>query len=365
MRPLHVRRLGLLEYEDGLRAQRLLVEARAAGTVPDTLLLLEHPRVVTLGRGAQPANVLWSRDLLLARGFDVFETDRGGDVTYHGPGQLVGYPILDLKPDRKDVRKYVASVEEVMIRTAADFGVESARTSGRIGTWTKAGKLGAIGVHISRWITSHGFALNVSTDLRDFGVIVPCGISDAGVTSLQMLLGTAPPMAEVEERAIANAAAVWEAEAFEVPPELATVSVVVLRGSEVLLARRTPDRGGFWQILTGRREPGEPAHAAAARELYEETGFAPALDEVRDLDYVHSFALDPKVMRREGPPGFARETAFAVRVPEGSEVRLDPGEHDAHEWVGLEEALRRLPFAGLRRAVQLAAEPAAAHPATC
>src|SRR3954470_14254523 len=244
MRDLHVRRLGLLEYEDGLRAQRLLVEARVAGTVPDTLLVLEHPRVVTLGRGAEAGNILWSRQMLQDRGFEVFETDRGGDVTYHGPGQLVGYPILDLKPDRKDVRKYVASVEEVMIRMAADFGIGSGRMAGRIGTWTKAGKLGAIGVHISRWITSHGFAFNVSTDLRDFEAIVPCGISDAGVTSLEMLLGTAPPMAEVEERAIANSSAVWEAEAFEVPPELETVSIVVPRGDRALLARRIADRGG-------------------------------------------------------------------------------------------------------------------------
>ena len=354
MRALHVRRLGLVEYEDGLRAQRLLVEARAAGSIPDTLLLLEHPRVVTLGRGAQPSNVLWPPETLRERGFELFETDRGGDVTYHGPGQLVGYPILDLKPDRKDVRKYVASVEEVLIRTAADFGIESRREQGRIGIWTRAGKLGAIGVHISRWITSHGFAFNVSTDLSDFGAIVPCGISDAGVTSLQMLLGRAPPMQEVEERAIASASAVWEAEAFEVQPELETVSIVVLRGRKVLLARRTPERGGFWQILTGRRESGEPAHAAAARELYEETGLAPALEEVRDLGYVHSFALDPAVVHREGPPRFAHETAFAVRVPESSEVRLDPLEHDAHEWVEIDEALRRLPFAGLRRAVQLA-----------
>src|SRR5207248_5911159 len=165
MRELHVRRLGLVEYEDGLSAQRLLVAARAAGLVPDTLLLLEHPRVITLGRGGKPANVLWTVEQLRARGFELFETDRGGDVTYHGPGQLVGYPILDLKPDRKDVRKYVASVEEILIRTAADFGIQSARVQGRIGIRTRAGKLGAVGVHISRWITSHGFAFNVSTDL--------------------------------------------------------------------------------------------------------------------------------------------------------------------------------------------------------
>src|SRR6266850_4832380 len=141
MRELHVRRLGLVEYEDGLSAQRLLVEARAAGLVPDTLLLLEHPRVVTLGRGAKPGNVLWTPEQLRAGGFEVFETDRGGDVTYHGPGQLVGYPILDLKPDRKDVRKYVRSVEDLMIRLAKDHGIRCERVEGRAGVWVpEAGK---------------------------------------------------------------------------------------------------------------------------------------------------------------------------------------------------------------------------------
>src|SRR5207302_5336762 len=141
MRELHVRRLGLVEYEDGLAAQRLLVEARAAGLVPDTLLLLEHPRVVTLGRGAKLHNVLWTPDELRARGFELFETDRGGDVTYHGPGQLVGYPILDLKPDRKDVRKYVASVEVMMIRTAAAFGVRAKRVVGLVAIVASVGKV--------------------------------------------------------------------------------------------------------------------------------------------------------------------------------------------------------------------------------
>src|SRR5205807_1985105 len=208
VRTLHVRRLGLVEYADGLAMQKLLVEARARDEVPDTLLLLEHPRVITLGRGAKAHNILWTAEQLAQKGYEVHETDRGGDVTYHGPGQLVGYPILDLKPDRKDVRKYVASVEEVLIRTAADFGVRAERVPGRIGIWTAAGKVGAIGVHLSRWLTSHGFAFNVTTDLDDFAAIVPCGISDAGVTSLQMLLGErAPSFAQVEERAAANAAA--------------------------------------------------------------------------------------------------------------------------------------------------------------
>src|SRR3954469_23778459 len=185
--------------------QKLLVESRAEGLVPDTLLLLEHPRVITLGRGAKADNILWPRDTLRERGFELFETDRGGDVTYHGPGQIVGYPILDLKPDRKDVRKYVGSLEELMIRVAGGYGINAERVAGRTGIWTPSGKLGAIGVHLSRWITTHGFAFNVRTNLNDFGAIVPCGIADAGVTSLEMLLGRAPPVAEVEDRFVEHA----------------------------------------------------------------------------------------------------------------------------------------------------------------
>src|SRR3954468_8521000 len=180
--------------------QKLLVESRAQGLVPDTLLLLEHPRVITLGRGAKAGNILWPSDVLAARGIDVYETDSGGVVTYHGPGQVVGYPILDLKPDRKDVRKYVASVEELMIRVAAEYGISAERVAGRTGVWTAAGKLGAIGVHISRWITSHGVAFNVHTNLDDFAAIVPCGIQGAGVASLESLVkDEVPSLHEVED----------------------------------------------------------------------------------------------------------------------------------------------------------------------
>ncbi|HEY2031977.1 MAG TPA: lipoyl(octanoyl) transferase LipB [Myxococcales bacterium] len=347
MRTLHVRRLGLVEYEDGLALQTLTAEARNKDLIPDTLLLLEHPRVITLGRGAKEANLLGTRDELRGRGYEIFETDRGGDVTYHGPGQIVGYPILDLKPDRKDVRRYVTSIEELMIRVAADYGVSAVRVAGRTGIWTPEGKLGAIGVHLSRWITTHGFAFNVRTDLRDFSAIVPCGIADAGVTSLEMLLGSAPPIAEVEERFIAHAAALWECDASVVEPMLRTVSATLLdEDGRVLLMQRTPARGGFWQILTGRIEPGESELMTVAREIHEETGFSPQLAEIRPLDYVHSFALMDRI-----PPFVLRETAFAARV--SGDVRLSD-EHVAHRWVTAEEALRLLPFAGLRRAVTLA-----------
>ncbi len=375
MRELHVRRLGLVEYEDGLAAQKAVFDARAAGLVPDTLLLLEHPRVITLGRGAHRTNLLWSAAQLEERGFSLFETNRGGDVTYHGPGQLVGYPILDLKPDRKDVRKYVASVEELMMRVSADFGVHAGRVPGRTGIWVSppepaagrerdpasgreqspAVKLGAIGVHISRWITSHGFAFNVTTDLRDFDAIVPCGIADAGVVSLKALLGRAPE--GVEDRFVERAGEVWESQVSEVPCELRTVSVAITDGrGRLLLLRRTPARGGFWQILTGRCELGESPLQTAAREIFEETGFAPALGELRDLEYTHAFALQiPGASEMMAAPRFARETAFALRVAADAAPRLSD-EHDAFRWFPLDEALPLLPFAGLRRAARLAAD---------
>jgi len=202
---LDVRRLGRVEYGEALGLQRTLVEARRSGKIGDTLLLLEHPPVITLGarsRGAR-TNVVASGDALQAAGVAVHETGRGGDVTYHGPGQLVGYPILDLRPDRQDVHQYVRDLEEVLIRAIARFGVEGVRVPGLSGVWVGAegreAKVAAIGVRVSRWITSHGFALNVTTDLTHFQLIVPCGIADRGVTSLEHLTGHAVPLADAED----------------------------------------------------------------------------------------------------------------------------------------------------------------------
>ena len=199
---MEVRRLGRVGYADGLALQRALVEDRRAGRVDDLLLLLEHPHVLTLGvRGDRGrSHILVPQDLLDSRGVEVHETGRGGDITYHGPGQIVGYPILDLRPDRCDVHRYVRDLEEVLIRVAADFGVTASRVEGLTGVWVGRNKLAAIGVRIARWITSHGFALNVSTDLDYFNLIVPCGIADRGVTSLARLLGRPIDRVSVEDR---------------------------------------------------------------------------------------------------------------------------------------------------------------------
>jgi len=187
-------------YTEALALQRSLVEERRAGRIGDTLLLLEHPHVLTLGvRGdGGRSHVLATDEALASRGIEIHETGRGGDITYHGPGQIVGYPIVNLNPDRRDVHRYVRDLETVLIRTAADYGVEAGRIEGLTGVWVGDEKLAAIGVRIARWITSHGFALNVSTDLDQFNLIVPCGIADRGVTSLARLLGRPIDMAEVE-----------------------------------------------------------------------------------------------------------------------------------------------------------------------
>ena len=207
-RAFDVRRMGRVGYGEALDLQARLVDERRRGDIGDTLLLLEHPPVITLGvktRG-KPANIVASPEALAAEGVSVFETGRGGDITYHGPGQLVGYPVLDLRPDRCDVHEYVRDLEEALIVAIREFGIEGGRVAGRTGVWVgpegREEKIAAIGVRISRWITSHGFALNVSTDLRHFRLIVPCGIADRGVTSVERVLGRSVPMADVEDAVV-------------------------------------------------------------------------------------------------------------------------------------------------------------------
>jgi lipoyl(octanoyl) transferase len=199
--PFDIRHLGLVDYQAGLELQKDLVDQRKQGLIPDQLLLLEHPPVITLGarNHNSRSNILETPESLALKGVALFETGRGGDVTYHGPGQLVGYPIIELPKERRDVHRYVRDLEEVLIQSVAEFGIAAERIPGLTGIWVGQEKLAAIGVRISRWVTSHGFALNVSTDLANFGLIVPCGIADKGVTSMERLLGRGVPMAEVAE----------------------------------------------------------------------------------------------------------------------------------------------------------------------
>jgi lipoyl(octanoyl) transferase len=213
-RRLVVRRAGLVPYAEALALQRQLVEERRAEHIDDVLLLVQHPHVLTLGVKGDGgrSHVLASSQLLADRGMEIHEAGRGGDITYHGPGQLVGYPIIDLRPDRCDVHRYVRDLEEVLIRTVGDCGVDAGRVEGLTGVWTgpgRAAKLAAIGVRISRWITSHGFALNVTTDLGFFDLIVPCGIADRTVTSLKQL-GWHGRMDEVEDLVTRHFATVFD-----------------------------------------------------------------------------------------------------------------------------------------------------------
>lgn len=199
--------LGLIGYAEAWALQKRIVAARKAGAIEDVLLLCEHPHVITQGRNGKRENLLASDHVLRQKGVEFHATNRGGDITYHGPGQIVGYPILNLAAIRRDVVWYVRMLEEAMIRATVEFGIAAARVPGKTGIWVQIGateeKLAAIGVHLSRWVTSHGFAYNVSTDLRYFDLIVPCGIADRKPTSLEKLLGHSVKRNEVAPR-IAN-----------------------------------------------------------------------------------------------------------------------------------------------------------------
>jgi len=206
-RKLLVQRLGLVDYESALRIQKETELAVKSGIQPDTLLLLEHPHTLTIGRRGDNSSILLDREQLRARNVTLFETNRGGKVTYHGLGQVVGYPIVNLSPDREDVHRYVRDLEEVLIRTMSDFGIHAFRIEGLTGVHTERGKVAAIGVHIARWVTTHGFALNVNTDLSYFDLIIAC--EGEPVTSMEVLLGRETELSAVEDRIVGHFADVF------------------------------------------------------------------------------------------------------------------------------------------------------------
>ena len=357
-RPAQLRRFGMVLYPAGLRMQQALAREVGEKDLPDQLIILEHDPVFTLGRNATPADIHMSEDFLASQGVSVHRTDRGGEVTYHGPGQIVAYPICNLRGGREDVGRLVRGLEEAMIRTAADFGVVADRLPGAPGIWvdTPRGpeKLGAIGLHLSRWISTHGIAFNVRPNLDHFRWITPCGFTDKGVCSLASLLGDgAPTMEEAADFLQGHLIHFLALDLQPVQPPTRSVSALTWRrgvaGPEILMMLRVPEHGFWWQSVTGMMEPGETPEETAHRELQEETGLRGSL---RSLDFAHTFWVDPAILGfPEGEPRFNTELCFAMEVSRDAEVVLAPDEHTEYLWCSLDEAHKRMRGEGSKAAL--------------
>ena len=359
-RPSQIRRLDHVLYAAGLRMQQAMAAYVAPGDQPDQILVLEHNPVFTLGRNATRLDIHVSDAFLRERGVEVHETDRGGQVTYHGPGQIVVYPICNLKGGREDVGRLVRGLEEAMIRTAADFGVTAQRLQGFPGIWVETPrgleKLGALGLHLNRWITTHGIAFNVDPDLAHFRWITPCGITDKGVCSLKSLLGeAAPSWAQAADRLQAHLAELLALAPQPVKPPSRSVSALTWRqgsdGPELLVMLRQPDQGLWWSSVTGMLEPGETPEAAAHRELLEETGLTGTL---HPLGFTHSFWMDPRILGLPaGEPRFNTELCYHLEVAPDAEVHLALNEHSEYRWCGFEEAYDLMMWEGSKAALAL------------
>ena len=348
MRSCEVRPLQLVTYENGLQMQERLVAMRQREEIVDQLLLLQHTSVFTLGRGGDRGNLLASPDQLSASRIRFYETNRGGDITYHGPGQLVGYPILHLGEGNRDVRKYVTKLEEVLIRTVREFGVEAQRLENNRGIWVGNEKLAAIGVRIARWVTSHGFALNIDPDMTHYRMITACGLPDRGVTSLRKLTKEPIVVEEVTPVVMRHFADVFDRELQVRRPEMKVAKVVIHDGENVLLLRRTAKAGDFWQPVTGQVEDGELVADAARRELIEET----AVDApVEPLGITQSFMIDP-LFTGTATPVFADEEAFVARFAPGTKPVLDSSEHVEARWFTFPEAYEIIRWSDDREAIE-------------
>jgi len=350
MRLLELHRLHVVTYENGMRLQEKLVEMRQRDEIPDQLLLLEHPAVITLGRGGKRDHLLASPDHLQNENIRFFETTRGGDITYHGPGQIVGYPILHLGENNRDVRKYVTKIEEVLIRTVAEYGITAERVEGRRGIWVGNDKIAAIGVRIARWVTSHGWALNVSTNLDHFRFITPCGLHGTGVTSIERQAGRKIPLEEVREVLAARFEEVFERRSVPREPTIRLVKVVAHHGERVLLLHRRAERGNFWQPITGSIEEGESPMMTARRELVEETGHSA---EPVDLELAQSFMIESQFLASRYPaPIIASEIVFRAELDSATPIRLDPDEHDRWGWFTFAEAYEKIRWTDDREAIE-------------
>ena len=357
-RPAQVRRLGHVLYAAGLRMQQAMAAHVARGDRPDQILVLEHNPVFTLGRNASRQDIHVTDGFLRDRGVEVHATDRGGQVTYHGPGQVVVYPICNLKGGREDVGRLVRGLEEAMIRTAADFGVTAQRLQDFPGVWVETPrgleKLGAVGLHLHRWISTHGIAFNVCPDLAHFGWITPCGITDKGVCSLRSLLGDgAPGWDQAADRLQEHLVRLLDLRVEPAPAPSRSVSALTWRqgaqGPEILVMLRRPDHGLWWSSVTGMLEPGETPEAAAHRELLEETGLSGSL---ASLDFTHTFWMDPRILGLPpGEPRFNTEICFHLEVPAGAQVVLSPEEHTEYRWCTFEDAHDLMMWEGSKAAL--------------
>ncbi len=351
MRRCDLHQLHLVTYENGMKLQQKLVEMRQAEEIDDQLLLLEHPPVITLGRGGKAENLLASPDMLRQQRVRFFETTRGGDITYHGPGQIVGYPIIHLGEGNRDVRKYVTKLEEVLIRTVAEYGITAERAEGKRGIWVGNNKIAAIGVRIARWVTSHGWALNVSTNLDHFRLITPCGLHGTGVTSIERELGRAVPLDEVRGVLTAKFAEVFQREMVPRQPTIRLIKVVVHDGERVLLLHRRRERGDYWQPITGAIESGESPADAARREILEETGTA---SEPREFGLSQSFMIESQFLAARYPaPIIASEVCFTAALDSHLPIRLDAEEHDTWAWFTFGEAYERIRWTDDREALEM------------
>ena len=363
MRKCELHRLHVVTYENGMTLQQKLVEMRQREEIDDQLLLLEHPPVITLGRGGKLDNLLATPELLETSGVRFFETTRGGDITYHGPGQIVGYPILHLGEGKRDVRRYVSNLEEVLIRTVAAYGITAERVDGKRGIWVGNDKIAAIGVRIARWVTSHGWALNVSTNLEHFRLITPCGLQGTGVTSIERETGRRIDVREVREVLADKFAEVFERELVDRPETLRLVKVLVHDRDRILLLHRRPERGNFWQPITGTIDEGEAPIETARRELVEETGHA---TEPASLDLAQSFMIESQYLESKGyvSPIIASEIGFRATLDSALPIRIDPAEHDDWGWFTFAEAYERIRWTDDREALtRLAARlPAGGSP---
>ncbi len=358
-RPAQIRPLGRVFYSAGQRMQKGLAEYVVEEGRPDQILVLEHNPVFTLGRNATRADIHVTDAHLLAAGVEVHDTDRGGQVTYHGPGQIVVYPVCNLRGGREDLGRLVRGLEEAMIRTAARWGVAARRDSAFPGAWvdTPRGpeKIGAIGLHLHRWISTHGLAFNVDPDLARFRWITPCGITDRGVCSLASLLGpAAPTWAEAAEVLAGQLAECLGLEPAPARDPSRSVNALTWRrgpeGPQVLMMLRQPDQGLWWSSVTGMLEPGEDLEEAAHREVLEETGLRGRL---RPLGLRHTFWVDPALIRFPDPePRFNTEACFEMEVEADAEVALDPVEHSEYRWCSLREAGSLMRWEGSRAALQ-------------